>query len=175
MSPSAPAPETAAAMKAVLTDERFSEADWIYERKLDGIRCIAVRDGGPVRLLSRNDLSLDARYPEIATALAGEPRERFAVDGEVVAFEGAQTSFARLAQRGHRRVRVYLYVFDLLCLRGADARPLPLLARKRLLRSELTFTDGVRLTPYRRQAGEELFAEACRKGWEGVIAKRASS
>jgi bifunctional non-homologous end joining protein LigD len=162
-------------MKAVLTDERFSDPDWIYERKLDGIRCIAVRDGGPVRLLSRNDLSLDARYPEIATALAGAPHARFAVDGEVVAFEGAQTSFARLAQRGHRRVRVYLYVFDLLWLDGCDVRPLPLLARKRLLRSEMAFADGVRLTPYRKEAGEELFAEACRKGWEGVIAKRASS
>src|SRR3954470_6863650 len=155
-----PPPTGAAAMKATLTDARFSDPAWIYERKLDGIRCIAVRDGGPVRLLSRNDLSLDARYPEIATALAGEPRERFAVDGEVVAFEGAQTSFARLAQRGHRRVRVYLYVFDILWLDGCDGRPLPLLARKRLLRSEMAVADGVRLTPYRKEAGEALFAEA---------------
>jgi bifunctional non-homologous end joining protein LigD len=170
-----PPPTGSAAMKAVLTDERFSDPAWIFERKLDGIRCIAVRDDGPVRLLSRNDLSLDARYPEIATALAAEPRERFAIDGEVVAFEGAQTSFARLAQRGHRRVRVYLYVFDILWLDGCDVRPLPLSARKRLLRAELTFADGVRLTPHRNEAGEAMFAEACRKGWEGVIAKRADS
>jgi bifunctional non-homologous end joining protein LigD len=170
-----PPPTGAAAMKAVLTDERFSDPAWIFERKLDGIRCIAVRDGGPVRLLSRNDLSLDARYPELATALTGEPRERFAVDGEVVAFEGSRTSFARLAQRGHRRVPVFLYVFDLLWLDGCDVRALPLHARKRLLRSELTFADGVRLTPYRRAAGEALFEAACRKGWEGVIAKRADS
>ena len=57
-------------MKAVLTDERFSHPDWIYERKLDGIRCIAIRDGDAVRLLSRNDLSLDGRYPELVQALA---------------------------------------------------------------------------------------------------------
>jgi DNA ligase D-like protein (predicted ligase) len=170
-----PPPSGAAAMKATLTDERFSDPAWIFERKLDGIRCIAVRDGGPVRLLSRNDLSLDARYPEIASALAAQPRERFAVDGEVVAFDGSRTSFARLAQRGQRRVRVFLYVFDLLWLDGCDVRPLPLRTRKRLLRSELTFADGVRLTPYRKEAGEALFAEACRKGWEGVIAKRAGS
>jgi DNA ligase D-like protein (predicted ligase) len=170
-----PPPTGAAAMKAVLTDERFSDPNWIYERKLDGIRCIAVRDGGPVRLLSRNDLSLDARYPEIATGLATEPHERFAVDGEIVAFEGSRTSFARLAQRGHRSVRVFLYVFDVLWLDGCDVRPLPLHARKRLLRAELTFPDGVRLTPYRKEAGEALFEEACRKGWEGVIAKRADS
>jgi bifunctional non-homologous end joining protein LigD len=170
-----PPPAGKAAMKATLTGERFSDPAWIFERKLDGIRCIAVRDGGPVRLLSRNDLSLDGRYPELVEALGTVPRERFAVDGEVVAFEGGRTSFARLAQRGHRRVAVFLYVFDILWLDGCDVRPLPLLTRKRLLRSELTFEDGVRLTPYRREEGEALFAEACRKGWEGLIAKRAES
>jgi DNA ligase D-like protein (predicted ligase) len=170
-----PPPTGTAAMKAVLTDERFSDPAWIFERKLDGIRCIAVRDGGPVRLFSRNDLSLDGRYPELVAALGEVPRDRFAVDGEVVAFDGGRTSFARLAQRGQRRVHVFLYVFDLLWLDGCDVRGLPLLARKRLLRSELTFADGVRLTPYRLADGEALFAEACRKGWEGLIAKRADS
>jgi bifunctional non-homologous end joining protein LigD len=170
-----PPPTGTAAMKAVLTDERFSDPAWIFERKLDGIRCIAVRDRGPVRLFSRNDLSLDGRYPELVAALDEVKRERFAVDGEVVAFEGGRTSFARLAQRGQRRVHVFLYVFDLLWLDGCDVRGLPLLARKRLLRSELTFADGVRLTPYRLEDGEVLFAEACRKGWEGLIAKRADS
>ena len=168
-------PSGAQAMKATLTDARFSDPEWIFERKLDGIRCIAVRDGGPVRLLSRNDLSLDGRYPEIASALGRQSRARFAVDGEVVAFAGAQTSFARLAQRGHHRVAVFLYVFDVLWLDGLDVRALPLLARKRLLRSALRFEDPIRLTQYRREAGEELFAEACRKGWEGLIAKRADS
>ena len=172
---SAPPPATASAMKAVLTDERFSDPGWIFERKLDGIRCIAIRAGDGVRLLSRNDLSLNGRYPELASALEAEPCERFAVDGEVVAFDGAQTSFARLAERGHRRVAVFLYVFDVLWLEGCDVRDLPLLTRKRLLRRALRFEDGVRLTPYRREAGEALFAEACRKGWEGVIAKRADS
>jgi bifunctional non-homologous end joining protein LigD len=171
----APAPTTASAMKAVLTDERFSDPDWIFERKLDGIRCIAIRLGKSVRLLSRNDLSLNARYPELVTALEAEACDRFAVDGEVVAFDGAQTSFARLAERGHRRVPVFLYVFDLLWLDGHDVRDLPLRTRKRLMRGALRFEDGVRLTPYRNAAGEALFAEACRRGWEGVIAKRADS
>jgi DNA ligase D-like protein (predicted ligase) len=170
-----PAPERSAAMRAVLTDERFSDPEWIYERKLDGIRCVAIRDGATVRLLSRNDLSMNDRYPEIAEALASEPCERFAVDGEVVAFEGSQTSFAKLAQRKRNHVPVFLYAFDVLWLDGHDVRPLPLLARKRLLRETLTPPQGVRITQYRRERGEELFAEACRKGWEGLIAKRADS
>jgi DNA ligase D-like protein (predicted ligase) len=170
-----PAPEHAAAMKAVLTSERFDDPNWIYERKLDGIRCIAVRSGPHTRLLSRNDLSLNGRYPEIAQALDAEPCPRFAVDGEVVAFEGARTSFARLAQRGQRPVAVFYYVFDVLWLDGYDVRALPLRTRKRLLRSALTFKDGVRLTPHRNEHGRALFEEACRKGWEGLIAKRADS
>ena len=171
----APAPAEAAAMKAVLTDERFSDPDWIFERKLDGIRCIAIRSGDDVRLLSRNDLSMNGRYPEIADALAAEHCDRFAVDGEVVAFDGARTSFARLAERGRRSVAVFLYVFDIVWLDGQDVRELPLRSRKRLLRAALDFRDGVRLTPHRNGAGKELFEEACRKGWEGVIAKRADS
>ena len=162
-------------MRAVLTKERFSDPAWIYERKLDGIRCVAIRDGGRVRLLSRNDLSLDGRFPEIVEALAAERAQRFAVDGEVVAFEGAQTSFARLAARGHRPVKVFYYVFDLLALDGRDVRELPLRERKGLLRDALSFEGPVRWTPYRNEKGEELFAEACRKGWEGLIAKRADS
>jgi bifunctional non-homologous end joining protein LigD len=171
----APAPRRSAAMKAVLTDARFSDPDWIFERKLDGIRCIAIRDGARVRMLSRNDLSLNERYPELAAALEAEDCSRFAVDGEIVAFEGAQTSFARLAQRRQRHVAVYLYVFDILWLEGYDVRRLPLRDRKGLLRSALGFEGPIRLTPHRNGAGEALFEEACRKGWEGLIAKRADS
>jgi bifunctional non-homologous end joining protein LigD len=168
-------PKAANAMKAVLTDERFSDPNWIYERKLDGIRCIAVRSGKHLRMLSRNDLSLNARYPELAEALASEPRERFAIDGEVVAFAGPHTSFARLAQRHRKRVPVFLYVFDLVWLDGQDIRKVPLRSRKRLLRAALDFKGCVRLTTHRNEHGEAFFEEACQKGWEGVIAKRADS
>jgi bifunctional non-homologous end joining protein LigD len=170
-----PPPAHADAMKAVLTDQRFDDPEWIFERKLDGIRCIAIRSGKRARLLSRNDLSLNQRYPELAAALEAEDRDRFAIDGEIVAFEGSSTSFARLAQRGQRPVQVFYYVFDLLWLDGKDVRALPLRARKRLLRSALKFHDGVRLTPHRNADGKKFFEEACRKGWEGLIAKRADS
>src|SRR6185312_353184 len=142
----APAPRTAGAMKAVLTDERFSDPNWVFERKLDGIRCIAIRTGNDLNLLSRNDLRQNERYPELAEALAAERCQQFAVDGEVVAFEGSQTSFARLAQRHQRHVPVFLYVFDVLWLEGYDVRPLPLRARKRLLKAALNFHGNVRWT-----------------------------
>jgi bifunctional non-homologous end joining protein LigD len=175
LAPPAPAPTTAGAMKAVLTDDRFDDPNWIYERKLDGIRCIAVRDGQKLQLLSRNDLSENARYPELVDALAAEACQQFAVDGEVVAFEGSETSFTRLVERHQHWVPVFLYVFDILWLDGHDIRALPLRTRKRLLRGALQFHGNVRWTQYRNRDGVELFTEACRKGWEGVMAKRADS
>ena len=169
----APLPDRVVPMKAVLTDERFSDPEWIYERKLDGIRCIAIKGERNVRLLSRNDLSLNARFPEVVHALEADDAERIVLDGEVVAFDGAQTSFARLQQRGERPVAVFYYVFDLLQLAGQDVTALPLRSRKALLRRALGFHGPVRLTPHRNRDGEALFREACRKGWEGLIAKRA--
>jgi DNA ligase D-like protein (predicted ligase) len=173
--PLAPAPTQAGAMKAVLTDDRFDDPDWIYERKLDGIRCVAIRDGGPTRLLSRNDLSLNQRYPEVAQALDAQDARQFVVDGEVVALDRGQTSFAKLAARGHHDVPVYLYLFDILWLDGRDVRDLPLRVRKRLLRDALTFGGPLRLVPHRNGDGVAYFEQACRKGWEGLIAKRADS
>src|SRR5918994_991496 len=162
-------------MKAVLTEERFSDPDWVFERKLDGIRCVAIKDERGVRLLSRNHLSLNARFPEIVDALERDAASGFVLDGEVVAFAGAQTSFERLQQRGERPVAVFFYVFDLLHLAGHDTTALALRARKSLLRRALAFHGPVRLTPHRNADGEEMFREACRKGWEGLIAKRAAA
>jgi bifunctional non-homologous end joining protein LigD len=171
----APLPQKVEPMKAVLTEERFSDPAWVFERKLDGIRCIAIKGDPAVRLLSRNDLSLDARFPEIAAALAAEPATHFVVDGEIVAFSGGHTSFERLQQRGERHVEVFLYAFDLLHLAGHDTTQLPLLARRRLLRAAIEFRGALRLTPSRKRDGERLFADACKRGWEGLIAKRADA
>ncbi len=171
----APAPTHARLMKAVLSREAFSDPAWLFERKLDGIRCLAIRDGGTLRMLSRNDLDLAARYPEIRDALAEQSKTRFAVDGEIVAFDGGQTSFARLAQRGHHPMAVFYYVFDLLWLDGFEVQALPLRTRKRLLRDTLSTGGRLRLSTHRNGAGEAMFDHACRQGWEGVVAKRADS
>jgi DNA ligase D-like protein (predicted ligase) len=164
-------------MKAVLWDEAFSDPDWIFERKLDGVRCLAHRDGGgPVHLFSRTDHSMDGNYPEIVEALSNERCRDFVIDGEVVAFDRrGVTSFQRLQRRGRQRVAVFFYVFDALRLDGRDVRDLPVRERKSLLRKELSFHGPVRYTPHRNEVGEQMYRDACRKGLEGIIAKRADS
>ena len=161
-------------MKAVLTDGPFDEPGWVFERKLDGIRCLAIKDADGVRLFSRNDLPLDGRYPEIRAALERQPGE-FALDGEVAAFDGEVTSFGRLSRRGHEAVAVFYFVFDVLTLGGEDLRGLPLLERKARLRDGLRFEDPIRFEDALDGDGLSLFEQACRRGWEGLIAKRVDS
>jgi bifunctional non-homologous end joining protein LigD len=162
-------------MKAVLTDAPFSDPGWIFERKLDGVRCLAHRDGGAVRLLSRTDRDMTGQFPELAEALEAEPCRDFVLDGEIVAFAHGITSFQRLQRRGRERVAVFLYVFDLLRHEGRDVRDRPLRERKALLRRTLRFEGPIQFSQHRNEHGERLFREACRKGLEGLIAKRADS
>jgi bifunctional non-homologous end joining protein LigD len=177
-------PDWIAPILTTLTDRRFSDAGWLFERKLDGERCLAFRNGPEVRLLSRTRRQLGRTYPEIADALASQHADDFVVDGEIVAFERRRTSFGRLQQRlgitdpqAARRspVRVYYYVFDLLHLDGYDTTALGLRDRKSLLRQALTFTDPLRFTTHRNTNGEAYLAQACANKWEGVIAQRADA
>ena len=160
------APTTAGAMKAVLTDERFSRP---------GLDLRAQAGRHPLHRHPRRVVAADAlaQRPVAQRALpgrgrrrlSGQSRERFVVDGEVVSVSG------RFQDDGPR----LYHVFDVLWLDGEDVRALPLRERKALLRDALTWEDPLRLVPYRNEEGEAMFAEACANGWEGVIAKRADS
>ena len=177
-------PRWLAPMKAVLTDDRFSDEDWIFERKLDGIRLLLFRDGDRVRLVTRNRKRRNSTFPEIVDALHEQPVDDVVLDAEIVAFDGNQTSFSRLQGRSQLQdedrarasdIAVHAYVFDVLHLAGRDLRDLPLRDRKRVLRAALDWQDPLRFTTHRNTDGEQFWREACDRGWEGVIAKRASS
>jgi len=171
-------------MLATLTDDRFSDPQWLYERKLDGERCLAYCHGDRVRLLTRNQKSAATAYPEIVDALHAQGLTDAVLDGEVVAFTDGQTDFAKLQGRmqvsnpqvaRRSRVAVFYYVFDLLHYDGHDIRRLPLRERKSLLRKVIRFDDPLRLSRHRTDDGIAFYEEGCRKGWEGVIAKRADA
>jgi len=169
---------------ATLTQDRFSDPGWIFERKLDGERCLAFRSGSQVRLMTRNQKEDTSTYPEVTEALAAQRASDFIIDGEIVAFDGDQTRFARLQQRlGVRHpgpdlraeVPVCYYVFDVLWADDRDVRRLPLRERKQILRKLLAFAGPLRFTEHKDTDGEAYFRQACASGWEGVIAKRADA
>ena len=147
-------PDWVEPMAATLTKERFTGPEWIFERKLDGIRVLAFRDGAEVRLLSRNRLPQE--MPQIARAIAGLPVRDVILDGEVTWGGGT----------------VAYHVFDILWLDGREVMSLPLEDRRGLL------ADLPLLAPLQRVESLEdskPWDRACAEGWEGVIAKRRGS
>ncbi len=152
---SEPFPDWLEPMAATLTYERFTGPEWTFERKLDGIRLLAFKDGGQVRLLSRN--RLPQAYPSVARAIADLPVAQVILDGEA-----AWDPQSRLAY----------HVFDILWLEGRRLTSLPLEERRALLK-----TLPLRAPLGRVPALEEPapWERACGEGWEGVIAKRRGS
>ncbi len=177
-------PEFIKPMLATLTKEHFSDPEWIYERKLDGERCLAFKKQKKVRLMSRNEKEINASYPEIIEALEKADVENVVLDGEIVAFEGNVTSFSRLQDRMNVKdpeearatnVKIYYYIFDIPYAAGYDISNLPLESRKKILKQILSFSNPLRFTRHRNEKGEEFLSEACKKGWEGLIAKKKGS
>ncbi len=173
-------------MLATLGDRAPTGGGWIYEPKLDGVRVLAYVTGGSVRLLSRNRKRVEGGYPELVEALSLAVRGDAVLDGEIVAPDPATglSSFSRLQQRMHLRdvrraartgVSVELYLFDCLFYEGIDLSGLPLLDRKKVLRDVVWYDGPVRFTPYRTTGSALMYREACAKGAEGILAKRAES
>jgi bifunctional non-homologous end joining protein LigD len=171
-------------MLATLTDRRDFGDDWLLERKFDGERCVGSKDGDEVRLESRTAKDLTSRYPEIVDAMAALKAERLVIDGEVVAFDGDQTSFSRLQQRlGVSRPSAQLVkafpvvycVFDLLEIDGEDLKSRPLEERRKRLAKAVRKRAALQVSEAWRDESERRFTDACRSGWEGLIAKRAAA
>jgi bifunctional non-homologous end joining protein LigD len=146
-------------MLATPTDRRFSDDDWVFERKLDGVRAMSIRDGWRPQLWSRNHKRLDDTYPELVEVLAAAGGTHFITDGEIV--RDGDT--------------VHYYVFDLLSLGGIDITGRPLRERKSTLRTAFRFGGALRFSEHRDGDGEAFYQYACDHGWEGLIAKRADS
>lgn len=139
-------------MAATLTRERFSGPEWIFERKFDGIRLLAFRNGSDVRLYSRNRLL--QHHPAIARSILSLPVDTVILDGEV---EWSGSKY---------------YVFDILWLDGRDLTKLPLTERKAELNRLPLHPPLQRVTLLTEH---QPWERACREGWEGVIAKRMDS
>jgi bifunctional non-homologous end joining protein LigD len=173
-----------ALMLATLTNRRDFGDDWLLERKFDGERCVARKDGGDVRLESRTARDLTATYPEVQAAVADQRARNVLLDGEVVAYDGEQTSFSRLQQRlGVTKPSadqvaahpVVFCVFDVLEFEREDLTDRPLTERRARLTNSIRPSAALQLAEAWRGDSERRFAEACRSGWEGLIAKRADA
>jgi bifunctional non-homologous end joining protein LigD len=178
-------------MLATLATVPPKGADWVFEPKYDGIRAIAVVTAGALALLTRNGNDKAAQFPELVAALQelrAQADADLVLDGEIVALrEGQIVRFEALQGRMHIEKRGAIarlardepaaYVAYDLLLTGRD--PLidqPLTRRRKALEKLLRKRQTERLRLGERAAdAAELMERARRGGWEGIIAKRATS
>lgn len=167
-------------MLATLTEDYFDDPQWIYERKLDGVRCVLSIENGKARLFSRNENEMSDSYFELPQELEKHSYPDLIADGEIVAFDGKTTSFSKLQGRiqlkdekrlQNTEIKIYLYLFDIMFFDGFLLENLSLKTRKKILKKVIEWNDTIRFTPHRNKKGKEYLEEACNKGWEGLIAK----
>jgi DNA ligase D-like protein (predicted ligase) len=128
-----------------------------------------------VQLWSRNHNSFNERFRPVVEALARQPVTDFALDGELVAFDGRDFEGFGALQEHKPGLEVVYGVFDVLHLLGRDTTGLALLDRKKLLAQAVEQDEVVRMVDELGGDPDDLYNNACRSGWEGLIAKRSAS
>jgi bifunctional non-homologous end joining protein LigD len=172
-------------MLATLSDRAFSDPNWLFEIKWDGVRALARIENGDLTLRSRTGADITRRYPELASLPGALSAHEAILDGEIVALDAhGHSDFERLQERMHVRapsdhllaqIPAVYFVFDLLYCDGYDLRKSSLLERKQLLSRLLHTSERFRYSDHQLDKGKELFELAEKHGLEGILAKRTDS
>ena len=178
-------PQELEPMLATPVSKPFSDPEWLFEIKWDGIRALAWVKDGRLELRARSGRVITSQYPELAELPQRVRARRALLDGEVVALdEHGRSNFERLQARMNvsrpsplqqRQAPVTYYLFDMLHCEGYDLRQVSLLDRKRLLKNALEWGDPFRYADDQKEQGRELFELASLQGLEGIVGKHARS
>ena len=166
---------------ATLVDKAPEGEQWVHEIKFDGYRLLGFVAGGAARLRTRNGNDWTESFPSLLSALQHLKIESAVLDMEAVLLDPeGKSSFqalqAALGEGGHPE-RIVAYGFDLLHLDGSDLTRLPLTERKDKLKALLAKSDQsvLRYSEHFAVDGAEMYKQACAKGLEGIISKRADA
>lgn len=174
-------------MRATLVNKPFSDSEWLYETKWDGVRTVCFLARGQTRLFSRKEKEMSFRYPELADITRHLNATQAILDGEIVTLDerghpNFQLLQARIGLEGDKDIArvaaehpALYYVFDLVYYNGFDLTQAALSQRKHLLEQILTETSSVQYSRHVQGEGERLFDEVTRAGLEGVVAKHQDS
>ncbi len=178
-------PKEVRPMLATLADKPFSDPDWLFEIKWDGIRAVTFLEDGHVRLQSRTGRDITGQYPDLRDIAKHVDAVTAVLDGEIVVLdEDGRSNFERLQSRMNvrspsaelvKQAPVIYYVFDLLYCDGQDLRQTPLIERKEFLRRVLRPRPPVVYADHQLEKGKELMEQAEQHGLEGIIGKRLRS
>ena len=166
-------------------EQAFDDKRWIYELKLDGIRCLAYFGHGEVDLRNKRNFQINSRFPELGR-IYKNVRTNCILDGEIVVLKDGVPDFYALQKRTFLtdKYRIELettrfpavYVaFDCLYMSGKELIWEPLTTRKQILQEIVTETERIAISRYIEEHGKALYHAADQRELGGIVAKRKDS
>ena len=171
-------------MLAEIAKAPFSDKNWVFERKLDGERCLIFKKGNSVILKSRNNKILNESYPEVVTLIKKLSMPKCIIDSEIVAMKNKITDFSLLQERfgvnyaakiSPTKMHIYCYAFDIMYYDGYLVTHLPWTTRNVILKNLIPFQGIFRYVTHRKDKGAVFLKKACQDKWEGLMAKKNNS
>jgi len=170
---------------AQLQEHAFSNPDWIFEIKWDGVRAIAEIDNGKTTLWARSGRDVTREYPEFKDLASHLRVKRAILDGEIATIdEQGRSNFQKLqnrlgvqdpSQKLTQSIPLNYFFFDVMYADGYDLRRSPLIERKEFLKSILIANNTIQYSDHVAEEGKALFEAAQERGLEGIIGKKADS
>lgn len=166
--------------------EAFDSDEYIYELKLDGVRCLVYLDDSGVELRNKRHLNVSATYPELAS-INKQVRGRCILDGELVVIRDGVPDFSEIQRRSLMsdpfkinlaagKLPVSFTAFDILFSGDEDLTRLPLMERKeRLKKAVRKESDRLAVSRYIERDGVAFYALAKSQDLEGIVAKQRDS
>lgn len=163
----------------------FNDINYIYELKLDGIRCIAYLDESGTELHNKRNLKITNRYPELNN-IHKQINKRCILDGELIVFAEGRPDFSEIQRRSlmTNKVRIELsakkypvtfVAYDILYYDNKQITDLPLMDRKKLLEENINENDRISISRYIEENGIVLYELTVQQDLEGIVAKKKDS
>lgn len=163
--------------------EPFDDEDYIFELKLDGIRCIAYLDNDKVVLRNKRNKDVTLTYPELKEIFKCA-KKRCILDGELVSLDkNGKPDFFALQKRSlmtdqlridlsAKRNPVQFVAYDILYIDHCQITDMPLMDRKKELSKNIAEGYGLSISRYIEKEGRAFFELAKSQDLEGVVAKK---
>lgn len=172
-------PEDFRPMLAKLSKKVFNDDQWLFEVKYDGYRCLLFKKEDQVRILSRNGINMNAKFPVLVEAASALP-SNCVVDGEIIVADktgGGNFNMLQQYLKTGKKHPLRLILFDLLYLEGKELNSLPLTLRKKALEKimESIKSKELKYSNHILGKGKEYLDASKKMGLEGIIGKKSNS
>lgn len=166
--------------------EAFDDENYIYELKLDGIRCLAYIDKNSVDLRNKRNDKVLFRYPELSEINKQLNCDKVILDGELFILKDKKTNFYEMQKRSLmsdkfkielkcKKLPISFTAFDILYKDDKQLTDLTLMERKEILQNCLKENGRISISRFIEKEGKKLFELTTKKELEGIVAKKKNS